>query len=226
MRTRFATALVLAAMPLAAAPARAQESGSGGTAYTPPPVAPLVAGGLLGTQARWNGRVAGPGAVRIDRFDPASSTWTAVANTTAGDDGAFTAAWRTDALGSSTVRAVLDGSDEATAPTTRATVYRPARATWYGPGFFGKRTACGTRLTRATLGVAHKRLPCGSQVDVFYNGRAITVPVIDRGPFANGASYDLTQATANALGVRETVRVGVLPRPTAATAGKRKKRRS
>jgi rare lipoprotein A (peptidoglycan hydrolase) len=36
------------------------------------------------------------------------------------------------------------------------------------------------------------------------------VPVIDRGPFANGARWDLTMATAKALGIKETATIGTL----------------
>lgn len=72
-------------------------------------------------------------------------------------------------------------------------------ATWYGPGFFGNRTACGQRLTRRTIGVAHKRLPCGSKVTLRYKGRFLRTRVIDRGPYAHGASWDLTQRAAKKL---------------------------
>ena len=73
------------------------------------------------------------------------------------------------------------------------------RATWYGPGFFGNQTACGKTLARRTTGVAHRTLPCGSKVVIAYEGRYVRTKVIDRGPFANGAKWDLTQATARAL---------------------------
>ncbi len=61
--------------------------------------------------------------------------------------------------------------------------------------------------------MAHKTLPCGSLVDVTYGGRTISVPVVDRGPYAHGVSYDLTLATARALGMVAAgrARVGVLP---------------
>ncbi len=72
-------------------------------------------------------------------------------------------------------------------------------ATWYGPGFFGNETACGETLTTRTPGVAHRTLPCGTRVVLSYNGRFVRTTVIDRGPFANGAKWDLTQATAEAL---------------------------
>ena len=87
-------------------------------------------------------------------------------------------------------------------------------ATWYGPGFFGNRTACGQTLARGAVGVAHKTLPCGSRVVVRYRGRFVRTTVIDRGPFANGAQWDLTQAAARALRFSHTdeVRVAKLAR--------------
>jgi rare lipoprotein A (peptidoglycan hydrolase) len=86
--------------------------------------------------------------------------------------------------------------------------YKAATATWYGPGLYGHRTACGSKLTRNTLGVAHKRLPCGTNVAVRYAGHTIVVPVIDRGPYAHGVDLDLTYAAARELGMRHTSRVG------------------
>jgi rare lipoprotein A (peptidoglycan hydrolase) len=92
---------------------------------------------------------------------------------------------------------------------TRAKVRRSAIATWFGPGFYGQITACGQTLTPAVVGVANRTLPCGTLVAVSYRGRRLTVPVIDRGPYApNGADWDLTIEVARALGVEETVRIG------------------
>jgi rare lipoprotein A len=78
------------------------------------------------------------------------------------------------------------------------TVYKAA--TWYGPGFWGKSTACGTTLTPTTLGVAHRKLPCGTQVTFNYNGASVTATVIDRGPFHKGYAWDLTKKVAKRLG--------------------------
>jgi rare lipoprotein A (peptidoglycan hydrolase) len=89
--------------------------------------------------------------------------------------------------------------------------YRSARASWYGPGLYGNHLACGGKLTRNTLGVAHKSLPCGTKVAVQYHGTTVVVPVIDRGPYSRGVSYDLTQATARELGMTATSRVRVAP---------------
>jgi hypothetical protein len=73
-------------------------------------------------------------------------------------------------------------------------------ASWYGPGFFGNKTACGQTLRRGTQGVAHKTLPCGSKVLIGYRGRFVITQVIDRGPFVPGRAWDLTAATSRSLG--------------------------
>lgn len=78
-------------------------------------------------------------------------------------------------------------------------------ATWYGPGFYGNRTACGVRLTRRTVGVAHRGLPCGTKVAIKYRGRFLTTRVIDRGPYARGVKWDLTNGARKRLGVETTV---------------------
>jgi hypothetical protein len=75
-----------------------------------------------------------------------------------------------------------------------------AGATWYGPGFYGNRTACGQVLRTTTLGVAHRKLPCGTKVTFAYRGRYAIARVIDRGPYTAGYRWDLTAATARALG--------------------------
>jgi rare lipoprotein A len=80
-------------------------------------------------------------------------------------------------------------------------------ATWFGPGFYGKQTACGQTLTPAIVGVANRTLPCGTLVSVTYAGHSLTVPVLDRGPYSHHASWDLTAGAAQALGITETVRI-------------------
>jgi rare lipoprotein A (peptidoglycan hydrolase) len=82
-------------------------------------------------------------------------------------------------------------------------------ATWYGPGFYGNRTACGQKFTRKTVGVAHKKLPCGTRVAVRYKGRFIRTRVIDRGPYAHGAKWDLTNRAAKKLRFTHTDRIRV-----------------
>jgi rare lipoprotein A len=84
----------------------------------------------------------------------------------------------------------------------RLNVYRYADASWYGPGLYGNRLGCGGRLAPGRLGVAHKSLPCGSRVTLRHRGRTVRVRVIDRGPYAGGREYDLTEATARKLRFR------------------------
>jgi len=93
----------------------------------------------------------------------------------------------------------------------RAADYRAVMATWYGPGLYGNRMACGGRLTHRTLGVAHRRLPCGTRVALRYRGHIIVVPVVDRGPYSRGVDYDLTAATARKLGMTQTSRLAAAP---------------
>ena len=142
--------------------------------------------------------------------------WLAVASVTVAQDGSFSTTWRPSSYGQFQIRGVLAGaSTAADSPSSSAprtvVVYRPGIATWYGPGFFGKRTACGQRLTRTLLGVANRRLPCGTQVQISYRGHTLVAPVIDRGPFARGVQWDLTSATAKKLGMKVTSRIGVAP---------------
>jgi rare lipoprotein A (peptidoglycan hydrolase) len=49
-------------------------------------------------------------------------------------------------------------------------------------------------------------------VAFLYHGHTLTVPVVDRGPFANGARWDLTAAAAERLGFEYTDTVGALTR--------------
>lgn len=125
-------------------------------------------------------------------------------------DGRFSLRFEARPKGRRRIRAIF-GGDSVNAGAIRKgslTVYRPDRATWYGPGFYGNRTACGKRLSGGTLGVAHRTLPCGTKVSILYRGRTISVPVIDRGPYTS-ANWDLTEETAERLGFSGRDTVGV-----------------
>jgi rare lipoprotein A (peptidoglycan hydrolase) len=80
-------------------------------------------------------------------------------------------------------------------------------ASWYGPGLWGNKTACGQVLRRSTRAVAHRTLPCGTRMAVYANGRIAIFPVIDRGPHTQGVSLDLTKAAAARLRVHHTTSV-------------------
>ena len=83
-------------------------------------------------------------------------------------------------------------------------VFAKGRASWYGPGFHGRRTASGERFDMHALTAAHKTLPFGSRVRVrsVHTGKEVVVRINDRGPYAHRRIIDLSYAAANALGVR------------------------
>jgi len=202
-----------------------QGAGSGGGSTGAPgggsPGSP--SGALSATSTAWLGGIVriqgnlGPGAahqpILIERQASGGGRWIMTVRTTADDHGAFTATWRAGQAGRLTLRAEVQSSQAGTAQasdpalTTALTVYRPAVATWYGPGSTGRRTACGERMTRQLLGVASRTLPCGTQVAISYRGRTVTVPVVDRGPYSS-ATWDLTWATAIQLGFTGRQRIG------------------
>ncbi|MDT8436287.1 MAG: septal ring lytic transglycosylase RlpA family protein [Gemmatimonadota bacterium] len=76
-------------------------------------------------------------------------------------------------------------------------------ASWYGPGFHGRRTASGEVYDMEAMTAAHRRLPFGTRVEVrnLDNGRRTVVRINDRGPFAGGRILDLSRAAARELGV-------------------------
>jgi rare lipoprotein A len=96
------------------------------------------------------------------------------------------------------------GSYTASAPTNGEDLafgaWRYGHASWYGPGLWGNKTACGQTLRPLTMGVAHKTLPCGTSVKFVYQGRAVVTQVIDRGPYIKGRTWDFTKAVSDALG--------------------------
>lgn len=77
-------------------------------------------------------------------------------------------------------------------------------ASWYGPGFHGRRTANGEKFNKNALTAAHNFLPLDSKVRVvnIATGREVTVRINDRGP-GYGRAIDLSEAAARALGMRE-----------------------
>jgi hypothetical protein len=132
-------------------------------------------------------------------------SWHTVGRARTAEGGAFRTAYRPHGLGTYQLRTRLVGTVAASAGANtqvsatrsrgRVNVYRTSLASWYGPGFYGGRTACGRTLGAGTLGVANKTLPCGARVTLHYRGRTVTVPVIDRGPYVAGRDWDLTPAT-------------------------------
>jgi len=76
------------------------------------------------------------------------------------------------------------------------------RASWYGPGFHGKKTSSGERFDMNALTAAHRTLPIPSYARVtnLANGKTIVVRINDRGPFHGKRVLDLSKGAAKALG--------------------------
>jgi len=228
-RTSRITYMVVAMLATAAAtsPAIAAGSGdadpaagSGGAGFGAPigvvggPALYARSNGMLGGTLNFRGTTTPGRQISIERLD-GFGIWRSTATAVADARGSFVARWRTDHIGIFTIRAVgaveARGARTAEEPLSiKVTVYKPAVATWYGPGFYGKRTACGQRLTTTLVGVAHRGLPCGRSVSIIYKGRTIVAPVVDRGPFRDGATWDLTAAAARQLGLVRTDRIGAV----------------
>lgn len=92
------------------------------------------------------------------------------------------------------------------------------RASWYGPGFHGRRTANGERFNQNAMTAAHRTLPFGTRIRVtnLRNNRQVIVRVNDRGPFTGGRILDLSAGAARAIGLKSAgvgpVRIEVLSR--------------
>lgn len=85
------------------------------------------------------------------------------------------------------------------------------RASWYGPGFHGRKTASGQTFDPRQLTAAHPRLPLGSRARVtnLDNGKAVEVTINDRGPHGGGRIIDLSRAAARRLAMGGTARVSI-----------------
>ena len=90
--------------------------------------------------------------------------------------------------------------------TASGRVIQQGTASWYGPGFHGRRTANGETFDTHALTAAHRTLPFGTEVQVINpkNGRSIVVRINDRGPYAHGRIIDLSLASAHAIGITAT----------------------
>jgi hypothetical protein len=213
MLARRILKLGIALCALIAPAAHAAETG--GASYAENAFTAVPAHAMLGGTLTFSGTAPAGRNVLIERLDREEG-WVAEQLVTADDDGRYTAVWQPTHSGQFQMRAVMhgDNASAAGAPEELAvTVYRPAMATWYGPGFYGRRTACGQRMSRRLIGVAHKKLPCGTQVALYYKGETLIAPVVDRGPFRKGHSWDLTHAAAERLGFTYTDRIGAVRLP-------------
>ncbi len=229
--TSGGAAPVLPAAPLVTTSAGVLSAPTSTLLSVPNPVASASAGGItlfsratamLRQASHVTGTAPAGETVTVQRQDPTLG-WVSVVTTVADSDGSFDANWKPTVLGTVALRAVAGipavAASAASTPsgpapsTVSTTVYRPGVATWFSVDDNGSQTACGVKLTRTTLGVAHRTLPCGTEVALYYHGRAIVVPVIDRGPYASGVTWDLTRATNDELHGNGRITVGSLQVP-------------
>lgn len=91
-------------------------------------------------------------------------------------------------------------------PSWQPTAVFTGQASWYGPGFHGRRTASGEVFNQNAMTAAHRTLPFGTSVRVtnLNNGRQVIVRINDRGPFSGGRILDLSAASARAIGLHST----------------------
>lgn len=82
------------------------------------------------------------------------------------------------------------------------TLHHSAKASWYGPGFHGRKTANGEIFNMNALTAAHKTLRLGSRVLVenIENGLQIVLRINDRGPYHGDRSIDVSKRAADVLG--------------------------
>lgn len=85
------------------------------------------------------------------------------------------------------------------------TVAQKAHASWYGPGFHGRKTANGEIFNMNAMTAAHKTLKLGTRILVenIDTGVKAVLRVNDRGPYIEGRALDVSQKAADVLGFRE-----------------------
>jgi rare lipoprotein A len=110
-------------------------------------------------------------------------------------------------LGDAPPLARVEGLPEPVPPANRVGVVTSTLsgvASWYGPGFHGRRSASGEVFDQNALTAAHRTLPFGTQVRVtnLSTGQSVVVRINDRGPFGHGRVIDLSAGAAAQIGLR------------------------
>lgn len=108
------------------------------------------------------------------------------------------------ALGATLLDDKALASIEKEAPAYRSTgKVQSGMASWYGPGFHGRRAADGSRFNQYAMTAAHKTLPFGTMVRVVNKrtNKSCYVKITDRGPYAHGRIIDLSRKAAKTIGL-------------------------
>lgn len=114
-----------------------------------------------------------------------------------------------------TVQLVLTGAISESAYSngdpTGSSFVETGEASWYGPGFHGRKTANGERFDTYEFTAAHKTLPFGTLLKVtnLENNLYTVVRVNDRGPYIRGRIIDLSKASKEAIGMGGTAQVKI-----------------
>jgi rare lipoprotein A len=121
----------------------------------------------------------------------------------------------TESLGSVPHVAPLEPLEQRFIPETKPAYV--GNASWYGPGFTGRKTASGEIFDDTKFTAAHRTLPLGSKAQVTHldNGKSVKVEINDRGPYIQDRIIDLSRAAARVLGMVDegVARVRVEPLP-------------
>ncbi|ASC71537.1 putative endolytic peptidoglycan transglycosylase RlpA [Halomicronema hongdechloris C2206] len=113
-------------------------------------------------------------------------------------------------LGSAAPLDAIAGRPQAMANQVAIASVSSGMASWYGPGFHGRRSASGEVFNQHALTAAHRTLPFGTRVRVtnLRNNQQVVVRINDRGPYSHGRVIDLSAGAARAIGL---ARMGVGP---------------
>lgn len=95
--------------------------------------------------------------------------------------------------------------------TSEVSFAQTGTASWYGPGFQGRKTASGQTFNTHAYTAAHKSLAFGTKVKVtnLKNKKSVFVTITDRGPYVRGRIIDLSQAAKSAIGMGGTAPVSL-----------------
>ena len=161
-----------------------------------------------GRTARVSGRLLPAAAGRTVTLERRGARgWKTIDKARTSSGGAFRLRFKARNVDTAAVRVRFSG-DRESRPETRSVgrlnVFRPALASWYGPGLYGNKLGCGGTLSTGTIGVAHKSLPCGKDIVLRKGKRILRAKVIDRGPYVGAREFDLTAATKQRLGFGST----------------------
>lgn len=161
-----------------------------------------------GRSARVGGRLVPAAAGRTVTLERRGAKgWRTIDKARTSSTGRFKLSYKARNVDTAQVRIRFSGDGTARAKSRRIgrlNVFRPALASWYGPGLYGNKLGCGGTLNAGTIGVAHKSLPCGTQLTLRKGSRIVRAKVIDRGPYVGAREFDLTQATKQRLGFGST----------------------